>query len=88
METWHLIIIAILGLLPILIGAKFRSMAQKDEKYFGIGSAMQIGACLSACFLIFGDIYKHPYAFYIALGVTLIIYIITFIYIYVKFLKK
>ena len=88
MNIWHIVIICIFAFIPILIGARFRAKKDNNENNYTIGNIIQICAILNTCILVFGEIIEKFYAFYISLGIILIIYIITFAYIYAKFFKK
>ena len=88
MDVWHIVIICIFAFIPILIGARFRAKKENNENNYTIGNIIQICAILSTCIMVFGEIIEKFYAFYISLGVVLIIYIITSIIIYVKYFKK
>ncbi|MDY4787735.1 MAG: hypothetical protein SO253_00260 [Bacilli bacterium] len=88
---WTLFVIFIITIIPILIGARFR--AKKDVKpyYFSLGNSIQVGAILAACVLITADFLHPSYGylpFYIALGISALIYVGTLIYIKVKVIQK
>ena len=89
--TWTIIVNLILVFIPILIGARLRYLKAKGEHYYKAGEILQVCAIMVA-FILFVIEFMRPsdnlIPMYIGYGVSVLLYSLTSLYIYLKVVKK